>query len=456
MPIIALGLNHTTAPSKVREQAGIGVDRMPLALKTLRDCPGVNEAAILFTCNRTDLYCDLDGGPKGAPAPLPMLWFDRFLGIDHRRLERHLYVHEEEDAARHVMRVASGLDSMVLGEPQILGQLKRAWTMARCEGALGTILDRLFQHSFAVAKRIRSETDIGKNPVSVAYAAVSLSRRIFERPEECTALLIGAGETIELCARHLAAKKTGRMVIANRTVERARRLAADFGAHPISLAAIPRHLAEADIVITSTASPEPILAADAIADALRRRRRRPMFIADLAMPPDVDHGADRLEDLYLYRIDDLAQVIEQGKQERIAAAHEAQAVIDRQVGEFMAWRRGLSADSTVVRVRNAAHEIQEEVLKKALSRLHAGEPAEQTLEYLAHTLTGKFLHRPSVGLRTAAIFDRPEVLEAAATIFGLDPERLEASPSDSSPSDAKSDLDELQKTPHRPKTAARS
>ena len=451
MSIIALGLNHTTAPLEVREQAGIGVDRMPLAIQTLRDCPGVNEAAILFTCNRTDLYCDVDEGSKGDPAPLPMLWFDRFLGIDHRRLERHLYVHLEDEAARHVMRVASGLDSMVLGEPQILGQLKRAWTMARCEGALGTVLDRLFQRSFAVAKRIRSDTAIGKNPVSVAYAAVNLARRIFERPEDCTALLIGAGETIELCARHLAAQRIGRTVIANRRVERARRLAADIGAHPIPLDAIPRHLAEADIVITSTASPEPILKADSIHEALRRRRRRPMFIADLAIPPDVDHAAEGLADLYLYRVDDLANVIEKGKRERMAAAHEAQGVIDRQVGEFMAWKRGRCADSTVVQVRKAAHEIREEALKKALSRLHAGESAEKTLEYLAHTLTGKFLHRPSVGLRSAAADDRPDVLEAAATIFGIDPGK-----DDPAPSKSGIDIDEMEKAPDSSKTASRS
>ncbi len=431
MSIIALGLNHTTAPLEVREQAGIGLERMPLAIQTLRKCSGVNEAAILFTCNRTDLYCDLDCGSDPDAAPLPMLWFDRFLGIDHRRLARHLYVHREDDAVRHVMRVASGLDSMVLGEPQILGQLKRAWTMARCEGALGTVLDKLFQRSFAVAKRIRSDTDIGKNPVSVAYAAVSLARRIFEKPEDCTALLIGAGETIDLCARHLAAQKIGRMVIANRTIDHARRIAADFDAHSISLEAIPHHLAQADIVISSTASPEPILKADSIREALQRRRRRPMFIADLAIPPDVDHDADRLADIYLYRVDDLANVIEKGKRQRMAAAHEAQGLIDRQVGEFMAWMRGRSADSTVVQVRAAAREIQEEVLKKALSRLQAGEPPAASLEYLAHTLTGKFLHRPSVGLRAAAADERPEVLEAAARVFGLDPRDIDSAHSQS-------------------------
>ncbi|WP_025769391.1 glutamyl-tRNA reductase [Thioalkalivibrio sp. HK1] len=451
MSIIALGLSHATAPLEVREQAGIGADRMPQAIQTLRNCPGVNEAAILFTCNRTDLYCDLSGGSEGDPAPLPMLWFDRFLGIDHRRLERHLYVHLEDDAVRHVMRVASGLDSMVLGEPQILGQLKRAWTMARCEGALGTVLDRLFQRSFAVAKRIRSDTAIGKHPVSVAYAAVSLARRIFEKPEDRTALLIGAGETIELCARHLAAQGIGRTLIANRTFERARRLAADIGAHPIPFDAIRHRLADADIVITSTASPEPILKADAISKALRIRRRRPMFIADLAIPPDVEHAAERLADIYLYRVDDLSNVIEKGKQERIAAAHEAQGVIERQVGEFMAWKRGLCADSTVVQVREAACEIQKEVLKKALSRLHAGEPAEKSLEYLAHTLTRKFLHRPSVGLRSAAADDRPGVLEAATTIFGLDPRRV-----DPSPSTSEIDIDEAEKAPDSSKTASGS
>ena len=344
MSIVALGLNHTTAPLELRERAVVDDAGMPSALRSLSRCPGVSEAAILSTCNRTDLYCGI-----GAGEDAPTRWFGEFLGIDRRDLDGHLYVHREDAAVRHLMRVASGLDSMVLGEPQILGQLKQAYGTARRAGSLGVVLEKLFQRSFSVAKRVRTDTDIGASPVSVAYAAVTLAHRIFGDLDVRTALLVGAGDTVELCARHLASSRIGRMVIANRTVEHARRIATALGAYAISLDEVPLHLAEADIVISSTASRKTVISFQHTRDALHRRRRRPMFMADLAVPHDIDRDVGTLPDVYLYGVDDLADVIEEGRQRRMAAAGVAEGIIDQQVAEFMAWMRGRRVSSVIVR-----------------------------------------------------------------------------------------------------------
>ena len=414
MSIVALGLNHTTAPLELRERASVDHAGMGSALRALYSFPGVSEAAILSTCNRTDLYCGL-----GAGRDVPTLWFDEFLGIDRRELAGHLYVHREDAAVRHVMRVASGLDSMVLGEPQILGQLKQAYGLARSEGSLGVVLDKLFQRSFSVAKRVRTDTAIGASPVSVAFAAVTLAHRIFGDLDARTALLIGAGETVELCARHLASSRIGRMVIANRTLEHARRIATALGAYAISLDEVPLHLAEADVVISSTGSREPIISVEQTRAAVRRRKRRPMFMADLAVPHDIDRDAGKLPDVYLYTIDDLADVIEEGRQRRVAAAGEAEGIIDRQVAEFMAWMRGRRVSSIIVRVRESATGARDEVLAKARRRLQSGEPADEVVEYVARTLTNKLLHAPSTGIREAGASDRQDIVEAARVLFGV-------------------------------------
>ena len=414
MSIVALGLNHTTAPLELRERAVVDDAGMPSALRSLSRCPGVSEAAILSTCNRTDLYCGI-----GAGEDAPTRWFGEFLGIDRRDLDGHLYVHREDAAVRHLMRVASGLDSMVLGEPQILGQLKQAYGTARRAGSLGVVLEKLFQRSFSVAKRVRTDTDIGASPVSVAYAAVTLAHRIFGDLDARTALLVGAGDTIELCARHLASSRIGRMVIANRTVEHARRIATALGAYAISLDEVPLHLAEADIVISSTASRETVISFQHTRDALHRRRRRPMFMADLAVPHDIDREVGALPDVYLYGVDDLADVIEEGRQRRMAAAGVAEGIIDQQVTEFMAWMRGRRVASVIVRVRESADAAREEVLAKARRRLQGGEPPDEVVEYVARTLANKLLHAPSAAIREAGESDRPDIVEAARTLFGV-------------------------------------
>ena len=414
MSIVALGLNHTTAPLELRERASVDDRGISSALQSLSSFPGVSEAAILSTCNRTDLYCGVGTGRDA-----PTRWFDEFLGIDRGDLAGHLYVHREDAAVRHVMRVASGLDSMVLGEPQILGQLKQAYGLARREGSLGVVLDKLFQRSFSVAKRVRTDTDIGSSPVSVAYAAVTLAHRIFGDFGVRTALLVGAGETVELCARHLASGRIGRMVIANRTLEHARRIATALGAYAISLDEVPLHLGEADIVISSTGAREPIITFEQTRAAVRRRRRRPMFMADLAVPHDIDRGAGDLPDVYLYTVDDLADVIEEGRQRRVAAAGVAEGIIDQQVGEFMAWMRGRRVSSLIVRVRESAAAAKDDVLDKARRRLESGEPADEVIEYVARTLTNKLLHAPSTGIREAGARDRGDIVEAARLLFGV-------------------------------------
>ena len=414
MSIVALGLNHTTAPLELRERASVDDRGISSALRSLSSFPGVSEAAILSTCNRTDLYCGV-----GAGQDAPTRWFDEFLGIDRGDLAGHLYVHREDAAVRHVMRVASGLDSMVLGEPQILGQLKQAYGLARREGSLGAVLDKLFQRSFSVAKRVRTDTDIGSSPVSVAYAAVTLAHRIFGDFGVRTALLVGAGETVELCARHLASGRIGRMVIANRTLEHARRIATALGAYAISLDEVPLHLGEADIVISSTSAREPIITFEQARAAVRGRRRRPMFMADLAVPHDIDRGVGDLPDVYLYTVDDLADVIEEGRQRRVAAAGVAEGIIDQQVGEFMAWMRGRRVSSLIVRVRESAENAKGDVLDKARRRLESGEPADEVIEYVARTLTNKLLHAPSTGIREAGAKDREDIVEAARLLFGV-------------------------------------
>ena len=414
MSIIALGLNHTTAPLELRERANVDHAGMGPALRSLQGFPGVSEAAILSTCNRTDLYCGL-----GVGRDAPTHWFDEFLGIDRHDLAGHLYVHREDAAVRHVMRVASGLDSMVLGEPQILGQLKQAYGLARREGSLGVVLDKLFQRSFSVAKRVRTNTEIGASPVSVAYAAVTLAHRIFGDFGPRTALLVGAGETVELCARHLASGRIGRLVVANRTLENARRIATALGGYAISLEEVPLHLAEADIVISSTGSREPVISFEQTRDAVRQRKRRPIFMADLAVPHDIDRDAGSLPDVYLYTVDDLGDVIEEGRQRRIEAAGVAEGIIDRQVSEFMAWMRGRRASSVIVQVRTSADAARDEVLAKARLRLRRGDSADEVVEYVARTLTNKLLHAPSTGIREAGERNRQEIVEAARILFGV-------------------------------------
>ncbi len=318
---------------------------------------------------------------------------------------------------RHIFRVATGLESLVLGEPQILGQVKDAYQIARSSQTLKAPLDRLFQNTFAVAKRVRSDTRIGAHPVSVAYTAVRMVERLFADLSKACVLLIGAGETIELAARHLAESKVRRTIVANRTLETAQVLATSVGGYAISLEDIARHLPEADIVISSTAAREPILDRAKVAAALTSRRHRPMFLVDIAVPRDIAADVAELEDVFLYTIDDLRLVIDESLRSRQAAAKEAEALIELQVEHFMGWWRALELRNPVGELRRSAEGHRDEVLDKARALLARGRPADEALAFLAHTLTNKLLHAPSANLRNAALRGDVDLLSAAERLF---------------------------------------
>jgi len=418
MSLLAFGVNHNTAPVELRERISFGADTVGSALSELTDERGIDEAAILSTCNRTEVYCSLEADRS----QLPIRWFSDFHGLKQDQLRPFLYQHPDAGAVKHVLRVASGLDSMVLGEPQVLGQLKQAYQTALGAGSIGKLLSRLFQHSFRVAKQIRSSTMIGTHPVSVAFAAVRLAQQIFGNLSGQTVLLIGAGDTIELAARHLHENGLRRMLIANRTLERSQHLAAEYSAFAMTLGDIPNHIAEADIIISSTASQLPILGKGAIERAIRERKHRPMFLVDIAVPRDIEPEAGELEDVYLYTVDDLKEVIRDNLRSRQQAARQAEEIIDTQVTHFMDWLNSLDAVSTIRALRDQADTIHQEVLQNAQRKLDAGADPQQVLHEVTRTLTNKLLHSPSSQLRAAGIEGRNDLLSAAQEIFNLESE----------------------------------
>lgn len=411
--LLALGLSHQTAPVALREKVAFGPERLPAALAALLARPGVEEAAVVSTCNRTEIYCSVGEGFEGEPAR----WLAESHGLELDSLRSCLYQHQDGEAVRHLFRVATGLDSLVLGEPQILGQVKDAWQQARDAGGLRSGLDRLFQHGFAVAKRVRTDTDIGAHPVSVAFAGVRLAQQVFSDLKEASVLLIGAGETIELTARHLLEQQAKRLLVANRTLENAQALAARIGGYALPLSELGRHLHEADIVISATAAREPILHRADLAQALRQRRHRPMFLLDLAVPRDIAEDVATLEDVFLYTVDDLDQVIEENRRSRQAAAREAEAIIDLQVEHFLGWWRAADRQGLIRDIRSQAERERDAVLIRAQQMLAQGKPADEALRYLAHTLTNKLLHAPSARLRQAAQRGELELFRAAEQLF---------------------------------------
>jgi len=416
MSLFALGINHKTAPVAIRERLVFAPDRLRDALGQVVTLSTVDEAAILSTCNRTELYFELSREDIG-----PVLhWLGDYHRLDPEELRGYLYTHPGPAAVRHMLRVASGLDSMILGEPQILGQMKDAYQAAYQAGTLGTLLGRLFQHTFLVAKQVRTDTAISASPVSVAFAAVRLARQIFGDLDRQTALLIGAGDTIELAARHLHDSHIGRMVVANRTVERAHGLASQFDAYAIAISEIGAHLAEADIVISSTASPNPIVTRADLKAALKARKHRPIFLVDIAVPRDIEPAAAELEDVYLYTVDDLHGVIQENLASRRQAATQAEEIIDIQVAHFMGWMQSLDAVDTIRACRDHAQRAREDVELRARQMLAAGRPPEEVMQFLAHTLTNKLMHAPSANLRRAAFDGRSELIRAARELFNLD------------------------------------
>jgi glutamyl-tRNA reductase len=414
MTLLALGINHRTATVAVREQVAFTPAQLESALGELRDLPVVKEAALLSTCNRTELYCVTEES-QGERVILD--WLGRYHDLQPEELVRCAYHYLEHDAARHLMRVAVGLDSMVLGEPQILGQLKEAYQVSRQAQGLGKELECLFQHTFAVAKQVRTETGIGRNPVSVAYAAVSLASRIFDDLSRSRALLIGAGETIELVARHLHEAGVRRITVANRTRERAERLAGPLGGQATTLDRIPEALAEADIVISSTAAPLPILGKGMVERALKKRRHRPIFMVDIAVPRDIEPEVGKLADIFLYTVDDLQEVIDENRRHRRVAADQAEALIEHGVGAWQHERRVRGGGELIREVRGRGEALRRLSEEQALARLARGEDPEAVVRRLAHQLTNRLLHRPTVALREAASGERHDLLEAAATLL---------------------------------------
>ncbi|ODT91597.1 MAG: glutamyl-tRNA reductase [Rhodanobacter sp. SCN 67-45] len=421
MPLIALGLNHLTAPVSLREQVAFDEDAASAALRELASEPGIEEAMILSTCNRTELYVGVAEGAED----IPQVWLNRHHHLTPGKLDEFLYRHEERDAVRHVFRVATGLDSMVLGEPQILGQVKDAYQQARQAHVLKAPMDRLLQHTFAVAKRVRTDTRIGAHTVSVAFTAVRLAEQVFTDLEQACILLIGAGDTIELAARHLTERHARRLIVANRTLETAQDLAGRYGGYAVALADLPQHLAEADIVISSTAARQPIVTRAMVGQAMASRRRKPMFMVDIAVPRDIEESVAELPDVYLYGIDDLRQVIDDNRRSRETAAREADAIIDLQVDRYMAWRRALTTKNPALDMRQHAEVYRDEVLGKARAMLAHGKSPDEALAFLANTLTNKLLHHPSARLREAALSGDLDLLHAAGRLYGLDSEASE-------------------------------
>ena len=406
MSLYVLGINHQTAPVSLRETGAFGPDTLRHALASLRAQAGVQEAVLLSTCTRTELYARSDNGPD---ALANWLAGQQRAGDD---LHAYLYRHDGADAVRHLFRVATGLDSLVLGEPQILGQVKQAWTDARDAGSLGGPLDRAFQQAFATAKRARTETTIGRNPVSVASTAVRLAQESFARLDESDVLLIGAGETIELAARHLVAGKVRRLLIANRTLAHAQDLARRHGGFALPLEELDRHLAEADIVISATAARQPILQRAQVEQALRARRHRPMLLLDLAVPRDIAEDVATLRDVFLYTVDDLERAIEDNRAARRNAAEQAEAIIEVHASRFISALGQTDAAAPLRRLREHGQAVQAQALAKARAQLAAGRDPAEVLDLLAHTLTNKLLHAPSAALREDAALG-----EAAIRLF---------------------------------------
>ena len=418
MTLLALGINHKTAPVALRERVTFSPDTLEQALNSLLAQPLVQGGVVLSTCNRTELYLSVEQ-QENLQEQL-VRWLCDYHQLSADEVRKSLYWHHDNEAVSHLMRVASGLDSLVLGEPQILGQVKKAFADSQRGHSLSSELERMFQKTFSVAKRVRTETDIGANAVSVAFAACTLARQIFESLATVNVLLVGAGETIELVARHLREHKVKKLIIANRTRERAQLLADEVGAEVVNLADIDTRLAEADIIISSTASPLPIIGKGMVERALKVRRNQPMLLVDIAVPRDVEPEVGKLANAYLYSVDDLQQIIEKNMAQRKAAATQAETIVAQESGEFMAWLRAQSASETIRDYRSQADRVRAELEARALAALQQGGDAQAILRDMAHKLTNRLIHAPTKSLQQAARDGDEERLQILRDSLGLD------------------------------------
>lgn len=415
MAILAYGINHRTASVDLRSRLSFPADQLEDALGEMKHQLGLQEVALLSTCNRTELYCTA----PTSDTDQVLAWLGKRRGVAVDQIARSVYEFWDEAAVRHLIRVASGLDSLVLGEPQIFGQLKSAYALAQQAATVGPHLGRLFQHSFSAAKQIRSETGIGANPVSVAFASVKLAQRIFSRLSDTTVLLIGAGETIELVARHLSEQGVKQVLVANRTLARANAIAEEFAGQALVLEQLPMALPQADIVISSTASPVPILGKGTVEQALKKRRHEPVLMIDIAVPRDIEEAVDELDDVYLYTVDDLQQVVEENRRQRQEAANAAEKLVHTRAAQYMEGLKSLDAVQTIRQYRQQVDRIRERELARALADLEKGIAPDQVLERLSRGLMNKVMHTPTTQLKAAAEQGRQEQLAWAAELLGI-------------------------------------
>ena len=419
MSIVAVGINHKTAPVAVRETISFNPDRLSVALTELLGTVECREAAILSTCNRTELYLVQEGDVSVTQEKV-VRWLEQYHNVPASTITPSLYWHTDQQAVNHMMRVACGLDSLVLGEPQILGQMKQAYSQAKAAGSMSLVMDRLFQRTFGVAKQVRTETDIGTSAVSVAFASVNLAKHIFASLKKVRVLLVGAGETIELVAKHLYENNVGKITVANRTIARAEGMANKIGADVITLAQIPEVMSQADIVISSTGSTLPLIGKGMVEQALTKRRHQPIFMVDLAVPRDIEEQVSELEDVFLYTVDDLQGIIAKNIANRRKAAVQAESIVNSQSDNFMAWLRGLNTQDTVISYRKQCLDNRDVLLEKAFIQLKNGKNSEAVLAELANKLTNKFMHAPTSALQSAAQGGELDKLIYLRDIFNID------------------------------------
>ncbi|QIZ77086.1 glutamyl-tRNA reductase [Ferrimonas lipolytica] len=413
MTLVAIGINHKTASVALREKVAFGPDILEEALRSLAGASKTNEAVIVSTCNRTEIYTN------NVDLEKTIDWLSEFHNLDKDELRQSIYQHQGIKAVQHLLRVSAGLDSLVLGEPQILGQIKKSYADAKAAGTISHTIDKLFQHTFKVAKQIRTDTDIGASAVSVAFAAVNLARHIFEDLSQSKVMLIGAGETIELVARHLGEQGATDLIVANRTLSRAEGMAAEFGAKAITLSQIPEFLPDADIVISSTAAPLPILGKGMVATALKKRRQQAMLLVDIAVPRDIESEVGDLENAYLYTVDDLQGIVQKNMANRLEAAEKAETIATAQSQEFVKWQRGLDSVDTIRQFRTQSDELKKDALELAMNKLQQGADAEAVMTELANKLTNKLIHSPTQALSKAARAGDVESLEVLRNALGI-------------------------------------
>jgi len=430
MALVLIGINHTTAGIALREKVAFPPDVVADALRQLGGIADVHEVVLVSTCNRTEIYLAFQAGDDAAidnrelvdRQQIIVSWLADYHKLDVEELAHNSYFFGNEDVVRHLMKVSCGLDSMVLGESQIFGQIKSAYAVSKDLEVVGGSLGKAFQHAFTIAKEVRTDTAIGENPVSVAYAAVALAERIFSKLNSLQVLLIGAGRTIELVAKHLVEKGVQEIIVANRTLDNALDIASRINGHGVLLSDIPEKLIATDIVVSSTNSQLPLLGKGSVEKALKQRKHKPMLLVDLAVPRDIEEEVGEIADAYLYSIDDISDVIEDGVKSRAEAAAEAHSIIERGIEEYLKQLRSLNAVATLRAFRAKAETIRDLELEKAIKALENDESPEEILNSLARGITNKLTHTPSVQMKKASAEGRNDLLELTQELFDLQEE----------------------------------